>query len=379
MLSVDVDRLPDAALHELTVGLRAELDRLIAAAAQCTAAWDQRRCWADDGSKSAGARLARECGLDPTLAGRHVRVARRLRGMPATARALADGSLSWDKASLLAWANTPADRGFLLRDEQMLVDRLRDMRFSPAKRVITYWRSLAADASERDRFDRQRAQRHCSVDRTFGGGIHISGHLPAVEGTAFYDQFHRLERELFVVDKRQAVADHGDAWAAHMPRTAAQRKADALVLMAERAATAPVPGRAPKPLFTVLVGYETFHGAICELEDGTVVHPSTLLPHLLDAEIERVVFAGPSRVIEVGARTRFFGGGLRRAIQVRDRHCQHPSGCDEPISRSEVDHLVEHEDGGLTTQENGELKCGAHNRHKHRTKPRRAPPGDAAA
>jgi hypothetical protein len=89
---------------------------------------------------------------------------------------------------------------------------------------------------------------------------------------------------------------------------------------------------------------------------------------LAEADIERIVFDGPSRVIDVGTRSRFFTGALRRAIQVRDRHCQDPSGCDEPITRSEVDHKEEFEDGGLTTQDNGELKCGSHNRHKHRTK-----------
>jgi hypothetical protein len=117
---------------------------------------------------------------------------------------------------------------------------------------------------------------------------------------------------------------------------------------------------------------------VCELEDGTVVHPSELRDFLAGAEIERVVFDGPRRVIEVGERTRFFTGALRRAIQVRDRHCQDPAGCDEPITGCEVDHIEEFEDGGRTTQANGELKCRYHNRRKNRMK-RRGPPDQPTA
>jgi hypothetical protein len=45
--------------------------------------------------------------------------------------------------------------------------------------------------------------------------------------------------------------------------------------------------------------------------------------------------------------------GLRRAIEVRDRHCQHPSGCDVPAEECDIDHKVPYSEGGLTTQGNG--------------------------
>ena len=61
-----------------------------------------------------------------------------------------------------------------------------------------------------------------------------------------------------------------------LARTSAQRRADALVEMAARSATAPADGIRPVPLFSVFVGYETVHGRICELENGTVIAPSAL-------------------------------------------------------------------------------------------------------
>jgi hypothetical protein len=112
----------------------------------------------------------------------------------------------------------------------------------------------------------------------------------------------------------------------------------------------------------VLVGYETFAGRICQLADQTVVTPGTVAKLLDEALIERVVFDGPSRVIDVG-QARCFTGALRRAIEVRDRECQW-DGCHVPYPHCEVDHIQPHAQGGPTTQTNGRLGCGPHNRHK---------------
>ena len=75
---------------------------------------------------------------------------------------------------------------------------------------------------------------------------------------------------------------------------------------------------------------------------------------------------------------RSFTGALRRAIEARDRHCRHPSGCDAPAVRCDVDHIVPHADGGPTSQFNGRLECAVHNRnaarHDHGAVPRRERP-----
>ena len=41
------------------------------------------------------------------------------------------------------------------------------------------------------------------------------------------------------------------------------------VEMARRSQAMPADARLPGPLFTVLAGYQTFAGRICELADGT--------------------------------------------------------------------------------------------------------------
>ena len=154
----------------------------------------------------------------------------------------------------------------------------------------------------------------------------------------------------------------------HLTRRPAQRRADALVEMARRSAGYPHGGRLPEPLFSVMVGYETFAGRICELANGTVVTPGEVARWIDSAWVERVVFDGPSRVIDVGVRRRLFGGATRRAVQVRDRQCFHPQ-CEVPAEECQVDHVQPWSEGGPTVQTNGRAACDFHNRQRHRRSP----------
>jgi hypothetical protein len=141
--------------------------------------------------------------------------------------------------------------------------------------------------------------------------------------------------------------------------------------MATRSASTPANSRRPKPLFTVLLGDTTF-AHLCELANGTVLTPAQLGPWLDTAELETVLFDGPMTVLGV-SRRRSFAGALRRAIEVRDRHCQHPAGCDIPAPDCDIDHIVPRHQGGPTSQFNGRLECTTHNRrhdlHDHHATP----------
>lgn len=158
-----------------------------------------------------------------------------------------------------------------------------------------------------------------------------------------------------------------DPTAGELSRTSSQRRADALVEMATRSRTAPADGRRPDPLLSVLVGYETLHGRICELAQGTVVSPGSLLPWLDKAYFERVVFE-PAARIEVSATARLFTGATRRAIELRDRECTHPF-CDASAEACQVDHIIPSAANGPTTQENGRILCGFHNRMRNQRPP----------
>ena len=135
--------------------------------------------------------------------------------------------------------------------------------------------------------------------------------------------------------------------------------------MAYRSRTAPTDGRRPRPLVSVYVDYHTLTGRLLNWPAVCRSHPASCSRCFAEADIERIVFGPRNRVIELGVRERFFTGGLRHAIQLRDRHCQYPS-CTEPAARCQVDHKLDYTLGGETTQDNGELLCGTHNRNKHR-------------
>ncbi|MEA2974321.1 MAG: hypothetical protein QOG82_2779, partial [Actinomycetota bacterium] len=114
--------------------------------------------------------------------------------------------------------------------------------------------------------------------------------------------------------------------------------------------------------------YETFAGRMCELANGRVVTPGSLVGWLDEAWAERVVFDGPDRVKNVSVRRRIFAGATRRAVEVRDRECFHPL-CDATIEDCQVDHVQPWSVGGLTVDENGRLACAFHNRLRHRPRP----------
>ena len=107
---------------------------------------------------------------------------------------------------------------------------------------------------------------------------------------------------------------------------------------------------------------DTAFTELCELTNGTIITPRQLAPWLGAAELETILFDGASTVVSVSHR-RSFTGAVRRAVEVRDRHCQHPAGCDIPANNCDVDHIVPHSSGGETSQFNGRLECLPHNRH----------------
>ena len=134
--------------------------------------------------------------------------------------------------------------------------------------------------------------------------------------------------------------------------------------MARRSGTVAKDGRRPEPLFTVLVDYETFAGLMCQLADGTVVSPGSLLGWLDEAWVERIVFDGPSRVMDVGVTRRLFEGATRRAVQAMFPECFH-TYCDVAAERCQIDHIEPYGAGGLTVSKNGRPGCGFHNRWRH--------------
>jgi hypothetical protein len=100
--------------------------------------------------------------------------------------------------------------------------------------------------------------------------------------------------------------------------------------MATRSASTPPDAQRPQPLFVVHVGYETLHGPLRELASGAVIAPGQLVPYLTQADVQRVVYDGRSQLIDLRARTRFFTGAKRTAIQLATGNAPSPAAGSQP-------------------------------------------------
>jgi hypothetical protein len=366
-----VDQVCDAdpqalADGETVVELHRCLTRLEAATTRAGAAFDAGGEWSTDGARSAAAWLAGRCKLPASSARRRVRLGRGLRHLPEAEAAWLAGEVGEAQVAALVRARTPATEDALAGDEEMLVGEAKRLGFEAFTRVLAYWCQHAdPDGVEHDA-ERQRDSRRFHHSQSFEGMWFADGVFDPISGAVVDNALRRIEAELFDADWAEARERLGEAaTVADLGRTAAQRRADALVEMARRAGAVPEGARRPEPLFTVLVGYETFAGRMCELANGTVVSPGSLVDWLDEAWVERVVFDGPSRVVDVGAARRAFTGATRRAVQLRDRECFHPL-CTLPAEDCEVDHVEPWSAGGATVAANGRAACGHHNRARHR-------------
>ena len=253
-----------------------------------------------------------------------------------------------DHVDLFAPAQT-ADPARFAADEALLVEQCATVSlFRHAASIVGYWRHH----SEQDVAEpADTCSWHAST--TLDGTVAVNGCLDAVGGAIYTAELDRLAEQLRLADQQTGIV-----------RTAAQRRAAAQVEMAIRSAAMPAGAKRPRPLFSALIGDGTL-AELCELAAGHLLPTTALAPYLDTADLEVVLFDGPATVLSV-SKKRSFTGAVRRAIEVRDRTCQHPSGCDVPAAQCDVDHIVPWPITHRTDQFNGRLECPTHNRHPHR-------------
>ena len=305
-------------------------------------------------------------------AGAALRVGRVLVEMPGVSARWAAGDLGAEQASAIAAVRTE-DTGEVFGEwEGWLAQQALDLDMRGLRKVLQKWRlEVDPDAGEPERIERDR---DVHVSATFQGAVVIDGILDAIGGAAFKTVFDGIVEELFKVDWAEAKDRLGrDPLSSELARTPAQRRADALVLMAQRAHVAnPSAAARLRPLVIVVTGLEALAGGLAELWDETPLTARQLARILdQDPDLERYVY-GPGEIpIAYNERDRFFTGTLRRAIQVRDRHCT-ARGCDRPAEYCDIDHIDPVADGGRTRPDNGRVACNPDNR----ARPRRRFHGD---
>lgn len=295
-------------------------------------------------------------------AGASLRLGRVLIEMPGTSARWAAGDLGAEHAAAIAAVRTDETRQAFREWEGWLSQQAVDLDMRGLRKVLARWRlEVDPDGDGPERVERDR---DVHVSATFQGAVVIDGVLGAVGGAAFKTVFDGLVEELFKADWAEAKARLGrEPSSTELTRTHAQRRADALVLMAERAHSAnPSLAARLRPLVVVVTGLDALAGGLAELWDETPLSARQLARMLAqDPDLERYVY-GPGEVpIAYDERHRFFTGKLRRAIQVRDRHCT-ARGRDRPAEHCDVDHIDPVAKGGRTTPANGRVACNPDDR-----------------
>lgn len=350
LLDLDSSACSDTDRQHYVLAVQRERDRLAVAAADTLAPWEASRAWQVDGTLRASLAMGRESRCDHRVAANELRRARLLAQMPHTRAAVVAGRLSMDHVDLFVRICGGVRFELFLEHEATLVEQLAGLPlFDDARRAVQYWALLADDLLGRRR-ERPEGSRVYLDRSSITGQAHLGGQLEAVDAEIVERELSRLMREVLLDDRANKVC-----------RSTAQRRAVALVRMASRSVNAS--GPSARPLFEVVVGDETAR-RLCELASGVVVAPEALAAHIDTAVMQAFLFDGSNTVVAVSAR-RTFTGALRKAIQVRDRRCQHGSVCPVPGIDGDVDHRIPAARGGPTSQFNGRCLCWSHNRHEH--------------
>jgi hypothetical protein len=344
--------------------LERSLGRLTCRASVAVAAFDASGEWAADGAQNTSAWLSTRCHLPVGEARSQLRRGRALPSVPLVAQAFCAGAIGVAQVDLLVKAAQGAarmDQEAFPRDEAVLLQAAMELKFAAFHAAMAYWTQLAdPDGAEASAMEK-RARRDVYVSQTVGDMWLGKMTFDPIGGAIYSGELMRLEAEMFEADWAEAKARLGrDPHLDELERSAPQRRADAAVEMAVRSKAMPKDARRPEALFTVLVDHPTLTGRVCELANGGIVTPGSLVPWLDQAFFERIVFA-PGKRVECSVTARFFTGATRRAIEVRDQICTHPY-CETPAERCQIDHIIPYAQGGETTQENGRVLCSFHNR-----------------
>jgi len=389
----DLDHLFD--LSEAIVSTVREIDRQTHRFLTMLAEFDARRGWELGGHAGCAEWLADATGMDRGTARERVRMARALVELPETSAAMAAGELSYSKVRALTRVATPESEGELL-------ELAHEASAGELERLLRTRRLTDADEAERE--EMRHLARGFSLVPDLDGMIEVRGRLTPEQGVLLMRAIEAASDMLFRDSGGNPVLEalQGAGSMREKERIAARRRADALVLLAERALEAGV-GERPEEVRSgasaeryqvfVHVGTGTLrgepasggacdcsndhgspasaapaaHSAIPDLDrsdidPGIRVSAETSRRLTCDASVVEVSRSPTGELLDFGRRTRTIPPALRRALHLRDGRCRFP-GC--PSRFCEAHHITHWAHGGATSLANTVLLCRHHHRIVH--------------
>lgn len=359
--------------------------RLYAAVIETMDQIDRRSLHQTDGHASVQVQIRHVAKLSGSEAHAAMQVMRMFRHLALIRDALHEGVIGVEQVQLLARVfSNPRVRGAMELRQERFIHQAQTMHYAMFEARVREWERLIDEDGAPPRGEMSHENRNAQMTQS---DIDLDWELKArfgsMQGSRVNDIWgHYIDAE-WHRDWDAAVAEHGDlACEALMPRTPAQRRADAFEAMVIDAAGAD--GSAVPPGFchdivwhadTIEELLRRFAGADprpldpdtyrCETIDGTPLDPTEAAANLLVSSFRRVVINSASVTIDAG-RKRLFDGVLKTVVRIQSgTTCVWP-GCQCPATNCETDHLREHDSGGSTNPDNGAPLCGKHNRWKQK-------------
>lgn len=326
------------------------------------------------------------CGISLVAAREKVRVARALCDLPAINAALAMGKLSYSKVRAIT----------RVADHENEASLINMAHLNPANQVENIVRQYRRCRDKEDLLREKDKARLLFSRRTFNawwdddGSMIVRGSLPPEQGALFLQSLLKADDLLF----RESNVVGCDATRARPELAPAQRRADALVLMAEAhlaggSATGKTADSSQVVVNTDLnalqapltVHCEQGEAQSCEqgeLSSGAVkfatVAASATIENdpAIDFDTARRLTCDASLVsiltrfgepLAIGRKGRVIPAPMRRALIYRDKCCQFPGCC--ATRHLDGHHIVHWAVGGTTEIDNLAVLCTLHHRVVH--------------
>ncbi|SOC49671.1 protein of unknown function [Blastococcus aggregatus] len=313
-----------------------------------------------DGKATMASWLRGHHRLSKAEAGRLVRNGRTLERLPVLAAAAAAGAVSAEAVSVLApvvsevnLARAEAQGVDMAAIDALLTEVATSSSHADLRQAVGHYLArLDPDGTEPDPTE----QRSLSFTTHTDGTVSFHGTLDAVGGEKFQAAVESIQ---------QASRPAGDT------RSRARQAGDALVQLCDNAlASGSLPilrGHKPHVVVTIdlddLMDTTTGAGA-GRTGFGGIISAAKARWLACDGNVTRIVIGPEGQPLDLGQTKRLFPPHLRRAVEVRDRHCVF-AGCDAPSYWCDVHHVIHWIDGGDTCLDNAGLLCELHHTKVH--------------
>src|SRR5437773_1385219 len=321
-------------------GVRHFIDGLELDFARYAAGFHQSNQWEAEGYNSAADWMRFNCHMNSYSVWNGLAVGEQEAKLAQSIDAMKGGEIGFAHLATLGRTADEMGNGF---DEIKLLPLAK--KHSPGKfhqKVLHFKHSVDAAGYNRDQ-ERLAEERRLRMSTAQDGCLLLYGVLDPVGGAAV----------------RTALEPLAQPSGAHDDRSREQRYADALVELSTA-------GRPAEIQVTATI--ETLKGmagaAAAEMEFSLPISSATVRRLACDCSVTRVLLSEDSNVIDVGRSKRLVDGALRKALAVRDKHCQWP-GCERPASWCDGHHIVHWVEGGETNLANCLLLCKRHHRMAH--------------